>query len=52
MDANSLTQAKSKLDNLKLLLNALMSCIKNGVFQTDWEAQQTALMLLEQLIKT
>ncbi|HOF15901.1 MAG TPA: efflux RND transporter periplasmic adaptor subunit [Bacteroidales bacterium] len=44
MDANSLTQAKSKLDNLETTFKRINELYKvGGVSKSDWEAQQTAL---------
>ncbi len=44
MDANALTQAKSKLDNLKTTFKRIDELYKvGGVAKADWEAQQTAL---------
>lgn len=44
MDANSLTQAKSKLDNLETTFKRVNELYKvGGVSKSDWEAQQTAL---------
>ena len=44
MDANSLTQAKSKLDNLETTFKRINELYKvGGVSKSDWEAQHTAL---------